>query len=240
MRVRRMIDISPPSRASGRQAVPDGRRFSPIRKERSRPCRHAQLLPAVRIMLSQNRHSKSGILLLINRFFVRSGARRDQILVQSMKAQRFRVRSGAARAACQKASAAGLQPLATPIYALWAVHAGSRSETTPTNHGRRICRSWTTPHAPFEIARRDCWVADERRLAAGVMLGHLALDDLARSPAAQGTVTLAPLQSVCLHRLHDLEGHRQPLNRRSAPWHRGDPDRGSCTTTGSTPFPPDT
>ena len=191
-------------------------------------------------MISQIRHNKININQLVNRFFVRSSARRDQILVQSMKAQRFRVRSGAARATCQKANAASLQAPATPICTLYLGPSRRILVSDSANEPWARCRSSTTPHAPFEIERRDCRVADERRLSAGVMLGHLALDDLARSPAAQGIVTLAPLQSVCLHRLHDLEGHRQPLNRRSAPWHRGAPDRGSYTTTGSTPFPPDT
>ena len=37
---------------------------------------------------------------------------------------------------------------------------------------------------------------------------HLIFDDLLQSLPAERAVTLAPIQTVRLHRLHDLKGHR--------------------------------
>ena len=38
--------------------------------------------------------------------------------------------------------------------------------------------------------------------------GHLTFDDLLQGLPAERTVTLAPLQALRLHRLHDFKGHR--------------------------------
>jgi hypothetical protein len=38
--------------------------------------------------------------------------------------------------------------------------------------------------------------------------GHLVFDDLRQGLSAEGTITLAPIQAVRLHRLHDLKCYR--------------------------------
>src|SRR5580700_6193318 len=38
--------------------------------------------------------------------------------------------------------------------------------------------------------------------------GHLILDDLLQGSPAEGTITLAPIQALRLHCLHDVKGHR--------------------------------
>ena len=156
MRVRRIIDISPPSRASSRQAVPDGRRFSHIRKERSRPCRHDQLLAFV-LKYDITKHT----YLTRHSYFSQSimRGRTCEVTNSSFVHEGTPVSSGEW---CRTGDLSGgkrgysLRPPATPLCALWAVPGGSWSETTPTNDRRGVCRSWTTPHAPFEIACRDC------------------------------------------------------------------------------------
>ena len=48
---------------------------------------------------------------------------------------------------------------------------------------------------------------------------HLRLDDLGQGLPAKRTIALAPIQPICLHGLHHLEGSRQTVNRRGALWH---------------------